>query len=189
MPGPCELYLVRHASAADRGEDWPDDDKRPLTARGVARFKESVDGMRKLGVEVDEIFTSPLIRAKQTAELMAAGLSGKPTVRTLDALAPGHSPGTLMAQLARSAKRRRIVLVGHEPGLGELAAHLIGAGRALPFKKWGRLQDRRREPDVPSRGRAQLVRATEAAARYEEISQKSKVKGQKKRPSGLCPLT
>ena len=189
MPGPCELYLVRHASAADRNEDWPDDDKRPLTARGVARFKESVDGMRKLGVEVDEIFTSPLIRAKQTAELMAAGLSGKPTVRTLDALAPGHSPGTLMAQLARSAKRRRIVLVGHEPGLGELAAHLIDAGRALPFKKWGRLQDRRREPDVPSRGRAQLVRATEAAARYEEISQKSKVKGQKKRPSGLCPLT
>ena len=137
MPGPCELYLVRHAIAAERGEDWPDDDKRPLTARGVARFKESVDGMRKLGVEVDEIFTSPLIRARQTAELMASGLPGKPTVRTLDVLAPGHAPGSVMAQLARAAKRRRIALVGHEPSLGELAAHLIGAGRALPFKKGG----------------------------------------------------
>jgi phosphohistidine phosphatase len=137
MAGPCEIYLVRHAIAADRGEDWPDDDKRPLTTRGVARFKESVEGMRKLGVEIDEIFTSPLIRAKQTAELMAAGLPGKPTVRTLDALAPGHTPGSVMAQLARAAKRRRIALVGHEPDLGELAAHLIGAGRALPFKKGG----------------------------------------------------
>ena len=137
MAAPAELYLVRHAIAAERGEDWPDDDKRPLTTRGVARFKESVEGMRKLGVEIDEIFTSPLIRAKQTAELMAAGLSGKPTVRTLDALAPGHTPGSVMAQLARAAKRRRIALVGHEPDLGELAAHLIGAGRALPFKKGG----------------------------------------------------
>src|SRR5688572_13050207 len=137
MAGPCEIYLVRHAIAADRGEDWPDDDKRPLTTRRVARFKESVEGMRKLGVEIDEIFTSPLIRAKQTAELMAAGLPGKPTVRTLDALAPGHTPGSVMAQLARAAKRRRIALVGHEPDLGELAAHLIGAGRALPFKKGG----------------------------------------------------
>jgi len=137
MAGPCELYLVRHAIAAERGEDWPDDDRRPLTARGVARFKESVDGMRKLGVEVDEIFTSPLIRARQTAELIASGLLGNPTVRTLDVLAPGHAPGTVMAQLARAAKRRRIAVVGHEPGLGELAAHLIGAGRALPFKKGG----------------------------------------------------
>jgi len=137
MGTPSELYLVRHAIAAERGEDWPDDDKRPLTARGVARFKESVTGLARLGVVVDEIFTSPLIRAKQTAELLAAGLSGKPSVKVLDALSPGHAPGSVLAQLAKAAKRRRIALVGHEPGLGELAAHLIGAGRALPFKKGG----------------------------------------------------
>ena len=134
---PHELYLVRHAIAAERGEDWPDDDKRPLTARGVSRFKEAVEGLRKLGVEVDEIFTSPLVRAKHTADLLASGLAGKPPVKTLDALAPGHAPASVMAQLARGARRRRIALVGHEPGLGELAAHLIGAGRALPFKKGG----------------------------------------------------
>jgi phosphohistidine phosphatase len=137
MAGPTELYLVRHAIAAERGEDWPDDDKRPLTARGVARFKETVDGMRTLGVRIDEIFTSPLVRARQTAKLMAEGLGNDPPVRTIEALAPGGTPASVMAQLARAAKRRRIALVGHEPGLGELAAHLIGAGRALAFKKGG----------------------------------------------------
>jgi phosphohistidine phosphatase len=86
---------------------------------------------------VDEIFTSPLVRAKQTADILAAGLPGKPSVKILDALSPGHTPGSVMAQLATVARRRRIALVGHEPGLGELAAHLVGAGRALPFKKGG----------------------------------------------------
>lgn len=137
MARPCELYLVRHAIAAERGGDWPDDDKRPLTQRGVARFKEAVEGFNKLDDGIDEIFTSPLVRAKQTAELLAAGLPGKASVQVLDALAPGHPPSSVMAQLARNARRRRIALVGHEPSLGELAAHLIGAGRALPFKKGG----------------------------------------------------
>ena len=128
---------MRHAIAAERGEDWPNDDKRPLTARGVARFKECVDGLAKLGVAVDEIFTSPLIRAAQTAELLASGLPGRPAVKVLDVLSPGHAPGFVLARLARAARRRRIALVGHEPALGELAAHLIGAGRALPFRKGG----------------------------------------------------
>lgn len=137
MATPCQLYLVRHAIAAERGADWPDDDKRPLTARGVSRFKESIAGLIRLDVAVDEIFTSPLVRAKQTAHLLSAGLPGKPSVKILEALSPGHTPGSVLAQLARAARRRRIALVGHEPGLGELAAHLIGAGRALPFKKGG----------------------------------------------------
>ena len=94
-------------------------------------------GLEWLDVSVDEIFTSPLIRAKQTADLLAAGLPGRPAIAMLDALSPGHSPASVMAQLARSARRGRIALVGHEPGLGELAAHLIGSGRALPFKKGG----------------------------------------------------
>lgn len=137
MATPSELYLVRHAIAAERGEDWPDDDKRPLTERGISRFKEVVDGLAWLDVVVEEIFSSPLVRAKQTADLLASGLSGKPAVKILDALSPGHTPTSVLAQLARSARRRRIILVGHEPDLGELAAHLVGAGRALPFKKGG----------------------------------------------------
>jgi phosphohistidine phosphatase len=137
MGRPSELYLVRHAIAAERGEDWPDDDRRPLTERGVGRFRDEVAGLKKLGVAVDEIFTSPLVRAKQTAQLLAEGLAGKPAVKVLEALAPGHTPTSVMAQLARAARRRRIAIVGHEPGIGELAAHLIGAGRALTFKKGG----------------------------------------------------
>jgi phosphohistidine phosphatase len=137
MASPCELYLVRHAIAAERDAEWPDDTKRPLTERGVARFKEIVKGLRGLDVAMDEIFTSPLVRAKQTAELLAEGLEGKPPVKVLDALAPGHTAASVMTSLAKAAKRRRIALVGHEPELGELAAYLIGAGRALPFKKGG----------------------------------------------------
>lgn len=137
MSTPTELYLIRHAIAAERGSEWPDDSKRPLTERGMNRFKDAVKGLRRLDVVVDEIFTSPLVRARQTADIVAAGLDGKPPIKVLDALAPGHTPASVMTQLARVAKRRRIALVGHEPELGELSAHLIGAGRALPFKKGG----------------------------------------------------
>lgn len=137
MGAPCELYLVRHAIAAERGDEWPDDSKRPLTERGIARFKEVVKGLAELDVAIDEVFTSPLIRAKQTADLLAAGITGKPSVKLLDALAPGHTATQVMSQLAKAAKRRRIALVGHEPDLGELAAHLLGAQRSVPFKKGG----------------------------------------------------
>lgn len=132
-----ELYLVRHAIAAERGDDWPDDNKRPLTTRGIHRFKDSLPGLKELELSIDEIFSSPLVRAKQTADLLAAGLQGSPPVKFLDALAPGHTPTVVMSQLAKAAKRQRIALVGHEPDLGELAAHLIGASRPLAFKKGG----------------------------------------------------
>lgn len=132
---PCELYLVRHAIAAERGEEWPDDTKRPLTEDGIRRFREAAAGVTALGVEIDEIFTSPLVRARQTADLLATALEPTPPVKLLDALAPGHTPAATMAQLAKLARRRRIALVGHEPDLGELAAYLIGAQRALAFKK------------------------------------------------------
>lgn len=134
---PCELYLVRHAIAAERGEEWPDDTKRPLTEAGITKFKEVVEGLVWFDVEIDEIFTSPLVRTRQTANLLGNGLASKATVKTLDALAPGHTPRAVMSELSKVAKRRRIALVGHEPDLGELAAHLIGSTRALPFKKGG----------------------------------------------------
>jgi phosphohistidine phosphatase SixA len=59
----CELYIVRHAIAAERGSEWPNDDKRPLTDRGIQRFKAEVAGLRSLDVSIDEVITSPLIRA------------------------------------------------------------------------------------------------------------------------------
>src|SRR5262245_7559403 len=134
---PCELYIVRHAIAAERGDEWPDDDKRPLTEKGIVRFKDSLSGLKWLDVTLDEIFTSPLVRAKQTADLLAAAIPGKPAVKLLEVLAPGPGPEEVMKQLAHVAKRRRVALVGHEPGLGQLAAHLLGAKRPLEFRKGG----------------------------------------------------
>jgi phosphohistidine phosphatase len=138
--GPAEarvVYLVRHAIAAERGPEWPDDDLRPLTERGIGRFRRAVDGFTTLGSKVDEVWTSPLVRARQTADLLAAGLPGQPPVKVLTALAPGHSPARVVDELTRVTRRRRVALVGHEPGLGELAAFFLGTGRAIPFKKGG----------------------------------------------------
>ena len=131
------LYIVRHAIAAERGPDWPNDDLRPLTERGVARFRKAVDGFATLGLKVDEVWTSPLTRARQTADLFAAGLSGELSVKELSVLAPGHTPTRVVDELARVTRGRRLAVVGHEPGLGELAACLVGARRAIPFKKGG----------------------------------------------------
>jgi len=134
MPA-CELYLVRHAIAAERGSEWPDDDKRPLTQHGMARFRECVAGLAWLRVSIDEIVTSPLVRATQTADLLAEGFGGRPSIKVLPELAPGHAPEDVVRRLPGVTRRRRLALVGHEPGLGELGAHLIGAGRPLAFRK------------------------------------------------------
>jgi phosphohistidine phosphatase len=132
-----EIYIVRHAIAAERGPEWPDDAKRPLVDRGVARFKEAADGLVWLDVIIEDIFTSPLVRARQTAELLSAGLPARPPVRVLEELAPGHSPPEVVRQLAQLARKRRVALVGHEPGIGELIGHLLGMKTSVPLKKGG----------------------------------------------------
>jgi phosphohistidine phosphatase len=133
-----ELYIVRHAIAAERGPEWPDDGKRPLTERGVERFKEIVDGLVWLGVDVDAVLTSPLVRAKQTAEYLSGGLPSKPPIVVVGALAPGHVPAEIMEAIAREGRgHKRVAAVGHEPDLGELAAWLAGSRRAIPMKKGG----------------------------------------------------
>ncbi|HYN07595.1 MAG TPA: phosphohistidine phosphatase SixA [Vicinamibacterales bacterium] len=134
---PCHLYLVRHAIAAERGRQWPDDTKRPLTHKGAARMRQIVMGLRDLGVEFDLVLTSPLVRARQTAELLIAGVRSKPTLEVTDALAPGEPPVKVAAMLAKHAASCSIALVGHEPGLGELAAWLVGANEPFVMKKGG----------------------------------------------------
>jgi phosphohistidine phosphatase len=133
-----ELYIVRHAIAAERGPEWPDDDLRPLTERGIDRFKQVVAGLIFLDVQLDLIFSSPLVRARQTAEYLAEGLPDDTTIEVADALAPGHTPLEAMEQIARAAGgATRVAVVGHEPDLGALTAWLIGTRRAIPFKKGG----------------------------------------------------
>ena len=130
-----ELYLIRHGVAAERGEDYPDDSKRPLTADGITRLKKEAKALESLGVGFDHIITSPLVRTKQTAEVFAEHLQSKPSVSSSDALAPAGTPAAVISELSKHMRKARIALVGHEPNIGELAARLIGARTPLEFKK------------------------------------------------------
>lgn len=135
MPGPYELYLIRHGVAEDRGDAWPDDSKRPLTEEGTSRMRKAARGLSRLGVVFDVVLSSPLVRARQTAEIVAGGLAPRPALANLDSLAPDAGYAALMTELEKHARKPRIALVGHEPGIGELAARLIGSRRSIEFKK------------------------------------------------------
>jgi phosphohistidine phosphatase len=136
MPTTLELYLVRHAIAAERGPKYPDDRQRPLTAEGAKRFKDAVKGLAGIGIGVDVILASPLVRAQETATLLSAGLPRRARVETVEALAPGGKHGAIVDAITKyGAKHSRIALVGHEPDLGEFASTLLGARGAIEFKK------------------------------------------------------
>ena len=135
MPGPYEIYLIRHGLAEERGDSWPDDAKRPLTDEGISRMRKSVRGLSRLGVTLDVVLTSPLVRARQTAEIVAAGVSPRPSLISAESLAPDGSFAAVVADLEKHVRKGRIALVGHEPGIGELAARLIGSRHAIEFKK------------------------------------------------------
>jgi phosphohistidine phosphatase len=132
-----ELYLIRHGVAAERGKDWPDDSKRPLTPDGIARLRKSARALNELGIGFDQIVTSPLVRTRQTADVFAEELKDHPPIATADALAPAGSSASVIQEITRHARKARVALVGHEPNLGELAAQLIGARTPLEFKKGG----------------------------------------------------
>lgn len=130
-----ELYLIRHGVAAERGEDYPDDSKRPLTNAGISRLRKEAKALDELGVALDHIITSPLARTRQTADIFAESLKSKPSVSQSDALAPAGTSTAVIQELAKHMRKARIALVGHEPNIGELAGRLIGARMPLEFKK------------------------------------------------------
>jgi phosphohistidine phosphatase len=132
-----ELYLIRHGVAAERGKDWPDDSKRPLTPEGVTRLRKEARGLNKIDVTFDQIVTSPLVRTRQTAEVFSEELKSKPPILVSDALAPAGTPAAVVQEITKHVRKARVALVGHEPNLGELAAQLIGARNPLEFKKGG----------------------------------------------------
>jgi phosphohistidine phosphatase len=131
------VYLVRHGVAAEQGPEFPADEQRPLTAEGIERLQEEVLGLRELQVRLDRVLTSSLVRAAQTADILAAGVECAAAPVTVDALRPGGRYDALMAMLGRLGNDRAVALVGHMPSIGEFAARLIGAAEPLPFKKGG----------------------------------------------------
>jgi phosphohistidine phosphatase len=137
MADVIQLYLVRHALAAERGEQYSDDAIRPLTEKGIARFRAAVKGLIALDVEIQLVLTSPLVRARQTANLLTELLPSRPPVVETPALAPGASFRAFVDAVSGHARNNRLALVGHEPGLGEVAGRLIGTRTPLPFRKGG----------------------------------------------------
>ena len=130
-----ELYLIRHGIAAERGEEYPDDSKRPLTHEGIAGLRKEAKALETLEVSFEQILSSPLVRARQTADVFAECMKSHPPVANIDSLTPAGSPGAVIQDLGKHMRKGRIALVGHEPNMGELAAHLIGAKIPLAFKK------------------------------------------------------
>ena len=135
MAASYEIYVIRHAIAEERSEKWPDDAKRPLTEEGMTRFRKAARALARIGVEIDVVLTSPLVRTRQTAEIFAAAFAPHPAVVNIDALAPDGSSTAAIAELEKYAKKKRIAIVGHEPGIGDVAARLAGMRRELEFKK------------------------------------------------------
>lgn len=136
---PLELLIVRHAIACERdARRWPDDGERPLSPQGAARARKAAAGLKQLVRRPARVLVSPLLRARQTAAILAE-LAGWPKGTECAELAPGQSPEALLATLRRMSETR-VALVGHEPGLGRLlAASLPGtaAPQGFRFRKMG----------------------------------------------------
>jgi len=135
-----ELYIMRHGLAVARGSvGFADDAQRPLQPEGKEKMREIAEGLKRVGLELDWVVSSPLVRAVETARIIAESLASSATVDVCDAMGPGGSHEEVIAFLAKRPGRTRVLVVGHEPDLSELAARLIGAGSHanLGFKKGG----------------------------------------------------
>jgi phosphohistidine phosphatase len=123
-----ELYLLRHAIAVNRGgRKYESDSERPLTDEGRKKLKRCIRGIKNLELNFDFILSSPYLRAKATAEMVAQSLQLRRRLEFSKHLAPDGDAESLFDQIKRShGSVRRLLLVGHEPCLSQLAGTLIG---------------------------------------------------------------
>jgi phosphohistidine phosphatase len=131
------LVIIRHAIAVPHGTPDVPEDKRPLTPRGEKRFRSAARGLARLCRRPDLLLTSPLVRARQTADL-AAEAWGRIEPEEEEALA-GGSFERIAAALDKHAKKKMVAVVGHEPDVSALLARILGtsASERLTFKKGG----------------------------------------------------
>ena len=133
------LYVLRHGITEDAAVGG-DDRSRPLAPRGRARLRAAAAGMLRLGFRLDALLTSPLVRARETATIVAAAYGTEPAPRELGALAAGVPAEETLRALRPFAPHAAVMIVGHKPGLGELVALLLtgsSAGMAVVLKKGG----------------------------------------------------
>jgi len=136
------IHVVRHAEAIDRSSDISEE-YRYLTRRGRMRFRKTAKVLRKAGIAPELILTSPLIRAVQTADILAEGLRHQGELQVARLLSPGFRPAALDELLAGFGSVGEIALVGHEPDLGLLARALLNVeedcalpkGAVISFKR------------------------------------------------------
>ncbi|MEB3831958.1 phosphohistidine phosphatase SixA [Phormidium sp. CCY1219] len=139
MSKDTKVYLIRHGIAANR-EDYPQDEARPLTKEGIRKTRKVANRLQELDLQFDVILTSPLVRAKQTAEILqTAGLGSQ--IKESTSLSPA---GDLNNWLNWYRKWRQsggqcVALVGHQPDLGNWAEILVWgeARERLVVKKAG----------------------------------------------------
>jgi phosphohistidine phosphatase len=134
-----QLLIVRHAIAEDRlvfAASKKRDDLRPLTDRGRERMTQAARGLHRLVPRLDLLATSPLVRAVQTAQILAREYACDQAVE-VPCLAPGAGPGQVASWLGTCTGADTVALVGHEPDLSELIGWLsAGAdGARIQFKK------------------------------------------------------
>jgi phosphohistidine phosphatase len=134
-----ELYLLRHGIAVDPGSSGMRDDARPLTEKGIKRMRQIASGLCALDLELDRIVTSPLPRARETAEIVAHALGAIERLETSNVLQTGSDAATIERWL-RDRHEERMMLVGHNPTLSELVSLLVVGARMSPvceLKKGG----------------------------------------------------
>jgi phosphohistidine phosphatase len=121
------LYVIRHAEAAPHGQEGIErDEDRPLTAAGQEQSRRVGQALRARGVKLDQMLTSPLLRAKQTADGIVAGWGDEPPpLKECEYLAPGNKKKKLMRELL-AVGGEAVAVVGHNPDLTELIGWLIG---------------------------------------------------------------
>jgi phosphohistidine phosphatase len=131
------LIFIRHAIAARLGERIANDRERPLTPQGEQRFRLAARALARIAPRPIAILTSPLLRARQTADIAAQAWGG-PEPKALAALTGGDWPA-LRRALAHYGSEETVVLVGHENWISEVTARLLGSksARAFGYRKGG----------------------------------------------------
>ena len=120
------LYVLRHGRAEDPDQWHGDEAARPLTAQGREEMRAAARGLARLGLEVEQVLCSPLARTRETAALVAQAL-GAPLAEE-QALAPGCTLHALATLLGRH-RAGELLVVGHQPDLGEIIGALIASGK------------------------------------------------------------
>jgi phosphohistidine phosphatase len=134
------LYLMRHAIAEARDSSlYPDDSQRPLSAPGRRKMIKIASGLKELGLGFDLILSSPYLRARETAEIMARRFNLKNRLVFTDHLSPLGHADQLIAEIREQHNVEHLLLVGHEPNLSSLASTLLaGNGNVeITMKKGG----------------------------------------------------